>query len=82
LASLNRLSCRSSISSSRVCTALAIAVELGALMLVDGVLDRERVQPELLGQHLEVSEVGGGEVEPHHRRVVLGEVVTDLRDRE
>jgi hypothetical protein len=51
-------------------------------MLVDGVLDRERVQPELLGQHLEVSEVGGGEVEPHHRRVVLGEVVTDLRDRE
>ena len=41
-----------------------VAVELGPLVLVHGVLDGQRVQPELLAQHGEVVAVGVAQVQP------------------
>jgi hypothetical protein len=58
-----------------------VAVQLGPLMLLDGVLDRQRVQPELLGDDLQVGPVGLAQVQPHHR-ARLTEVVGDLGGRE
>jgi hypothetical protein len=46
-------------------------------VLVDGVLDGERVQPELFGEDLQVGRVGLAEVQPDHRTRLL-EVVRDL----
>ena len=45
----------------------AVAIQLGALVLVPGVLDRELMQPELLGDHREVLGAGGAQVQPDHR---------------
>jgi hypothetical protein len=58
-----------------------VAVQLGPLMLLDGVLDGQRVQPELLGDDLQVLLVGLAQVQPHHR-VRLLEEVGDLGGRE
>ena len=54
-----------------------VAVQLGPLVLLDGVLDRQRVEPELLRDDLQVLLVGLAQVQPHHR-VRLLEVVGDL----
>jgi hypothetical protein len=58
-----------------------VAVQLGPLMLLDGVLDGQRVQPELLGDDLQVLLVGLAQVQPHHR-VRLLEEGGDLGGRE
>jgi hypothetical protein len=58
-----------------------VAVQLGPLMLLDGVLDRQRMQPELLRDDLQVGMVGLAQVQPHHRAGLL-EVVGDLSGRE
>src|SRR5215211_1340617 len=44
-----------------------VAVEFGPLMLLDGVLDRQRVQPELLRDERQVLLVGLTKVQQHHR---------------
>ena len=54
-----------------------VAVQLGPLVLQGGVLDGQWVQPELLGDDLQVLLVGFAQVQPHHR-VGLLEVVGDL----
>ncbi len=59
----------------------AVAVELGALVLMHGVLDRQRVQPEFLAQHRQVLAVGVTQVEPDGDRLI-GQVITDLGHRE
>jgi hypothetical protein len=56
---------------------IGVAVQFGPLMALDGVLDRERVQPELLGQDGQVSVVGVVQVEPD-RHPLLPEELTDL----
>jgi hypothetical protein len=58
-----------------------VAVQLGALVFVDGILDREGVQPELFGEDLQVGGVGLAQVQPDHRGFLL-EVVGDLGGRE
>ena len=58
-----------------------VAVQLGPLVLLDGVLDRQGMQPELLGDELQVGLVGLAQVQPHHRARLL-EVVGDLGGRE
>jgi hypothetical protein len=58
-----------------------VAVQLGPLVLLDGVLDRQGVEPELLRDELQVLLVGLAQVQPHHRARLL-EVVGDLRRRE
>jgi hypothetical protein len=50
-------------------------------MPLGGVLDRQRMQPELLRDDLQVLLVGLAQVQPHHR-VRLLEVVGDLGGRE
>jgi hypothetical protein len=54
-----------------------VAVELGPLVLLGGVLDRQGMQPELLGDDLQVLLVGFAQVQPHHGAGLL-EVVGDL----
>ena len=51
----------------------AVAVQLGPLVLVYGVLDGQRMQPELVTQHRQVVAVGVAQVEP--------DVVTDSSAR-
>ena len=51
-------------------------------MRADGVLDREGVQPELLGHDLQISGSGIIQVQPRHGVLVVGEPVTDLLGRE
>ena len=58
-----------------------VAVQFGPLVLLDGVFDRQGVQPELFGDNLQVSPVGLAQVQPHHR-VRLLEIVGDLGGRE
>jgi hypothetical protein len=58
-----------------------VAVQLGPLVLLDGVFDGQEVQPELLGDDLQVLLVGLAQVQPHHR-VRLLEVLGDLGGRE
>ena len=58
-----------------------VAVQFGPLVLPDGVFDRQRVQPELFGDDLQVGAVGLAQVQPHHR-IRLLEVVGDLGSRE
>jgi len=58
-----------------------IALELGPLVVLEGVLDRERVEAELVGDLLEVVPVGHAQVGPDDA-VLLLEVVGDLLDRE
>ena len=60
---------------------VGVAVELWALMLGGGVLDRQRVQAELLAEHGEVVHVGLVQVQPHHR-AGGAHVVADLGHRE
>ena len=60
---------------------IGVPVQFGPLMALDGVLDRERVQPELLGQDGQVSVVGVVQVEPD-RHPLLPEELTDLGDSE
>ena len=59
----------------------AVAVKLGALMLLLGILHSQRVQPELIAQHGEVTVVRVTQVEPDGDRLI-GEVITDLGNRE
>jgi hypothetical protein len=47
-----------------------------------GVFDGQRVQAELLAEHLKVAIIRIKQVEPDHRPVVLVQVVTDVCDRE
>jgi hypothetical protein len=54
-----------------------VAVQFRPLVLLDGVLDRQGVEPELLRDDLQVLLVGLAQVQPHHR-VGLLEVVGDL----
>ncbi len=56
-----------------------VSVEFGALMLVLGVLNRERVQTEFLTQHRQILVIGIMQVEPDDRAVLL-EIVADLHD--
>ena len=58
-----------------------VAVELGALVLMHGVLDRQRVQPEFVAQHRQVVAAGVTQVEPDGDRLI-GQVITDLGHRE
>ena len=58
-----------------------IAVELRALVLVDGVLDGQRVQAQLLGDRRQLLAGRLAVVQPH-KRVGFGDVVGDLADRE
>jgi hypothetical protein len=58
-----------------------VAVQLGPLVLLDGVLDGQGVQPKLLGDDRQILLVGLAQVQPHHR-VRLLEVVGDLGGRE
>jgi len=58
-----------------------VAVELWPLVLVDRILDRQRVQPELLRHRRQVVLVGGAQVQPDNR-AWHGEVVGDVGDRE
>ena len=60
---------------------IGVAVQFGPLVALDGVLDRERVQPELLGQDGQVSVVGVVQVQPD-RHPLLPEELADLGDRE
>jgi hypothetical protein len=57
-----------------------VAVQLGPLVLLDGVLDRQGVEPEFLRDELQVLLVGLAQVQPHHR-IRLLEVVGDLGRR-
>ena len=59
----------------------AVAVKLRALVLMLGVLHGQRVQPELLAQHSQVTVVRVTQVQPDGDRLI-GEVVTDLSNRE
>ena len=59
----------------------AVSVELGPLALVDRILDGQRVQAELLAQHIQVLVVGIAQVEPDGDGLVA-QVVADLGDRE
>jgi hypothetical protein len=58
-----------------------IVVELGALGLVQGVLDGQLVQPELGVDHVEVAWRGSAQVQPNHRRRIA-HVLGDVGDRE
>ena len=58
-----------------------VAVELRALMLVDGILDGQRVQLQLLGDRRQLLAGRFAVVEPHER-VRFGDVVGDFADRE
>jgi hypothetical protein len=58
-----------------------VTVQFGPLMFLDGVLDRQRVQPELLRDDRQVLLVGLTQVQPHHRVRLLQEV-GDLGGRE
>jgi hypothetical protein len=44
-----------------------VPVEFGALVFLDGVLHRQRVQPEFGTQHRQVVAVGVAQVQPHQR---------------
>ena len=57
-----------------------IAIELGPLMLVHGVFDRQRVQAEFLAEHGEVIPVWVVQVKPDDCGLVLGQVVADVVD--
>ena len=54
-----------------------VAVKLRALVLLHGVLDGQRVQPELLAQHGQVAVVGIPQVQPDGDRLI-GQVIADL----
>ena len=60
---------------------IGVTVQFGPLVTLDGVLDRERVQPELLGQDGQLSVVGIVQVEPD-RHPLLPEELADLGDGE
>ncbi len=60
---------------------VAVAVELGALALVPGVLDGQLVQAELLVDHGEVGRGGGAEVEPDGE-VRFADIAGYVLDRE
>ena len=48
-----------------------VAVELRSLASTGGVLDGERVQPELVRYKLKVLEIWTAQIHPHHRGLVL-----------
>ena len=58
-----------------------VAVELGALVGPERVLDGELVQAELAGELVELFLRGAAEVDPHHG-VGLLQVLGDVGDRE
>ena len=58
----------------------AVAVQLRPLVLMDGVLDGQRVQAELGAEHVQVLTVGLTQAQPHHRGIIP-EKVADLGDR-
>jgi len=58
-----------------------VAAGLGALVHLDGVLDRVPVQAELVGETVEQGGIGRAEVGPD-QHVVLLEVVRDVVERE
>src|SRR5262249_27468125 len=58
-----------------------VAVKLGPLAVVQRVLDRQRVQPELLAEHTEIVAVRVAQVEPDGDRLI-GQVIADVGDRE
>ena len=58
-----------------------VAVQLGPLVPLDGVLDRQGVQPELLRDDRQILLVGLTQVQPDDRGRLL-EVVGDLGGRE
>ena len=60
---------------------IGVAVQFGSLVALDGVLDRERVQPELVGEDGQLGVVGIVQVEPD-RHPLLPEELADLGDRE
>ncbi len=60
---------------------VAVAVQLGPLVGVQGVLDRQGVQAELVDEHGHVLRGRLQQVQPQH--VALdGQVLADLADRE
>ena len=59
----------------------AVAVQLRPLALVDRVLDGQRMQAELLAQHIQVVAVGVAQVQPDGDGRVVN-VVADVGDRE
>jgi hypothetical protein len=58
-----------------------VAVKLRALMFLHGLLDGQRMQPELLAQHGQVAVVRVTQVQPDGDRLI-GQVITDLGDGE
>ena len=59
-----------------------VPVDLGALRLVEGILDGQGVQAEFGPDDTELGLVGRAQVEPHDAVGVVLEVVRDLVDRE
>ena len=58
-----------------------VVVDLRPLVRLDGVLDRQCVQPQLVGEPREVGLVGMEEVDPHDHALV-GQALGHLGDRE